>query len=82
MKLLPLLFLLTGCSDLPRLDRVDFTSEADSSFMVACSKGNCHERAEAICSRQGFAKYDIIEETRGDELGEGRGVVIQCKEKA
>ena len=58
---------------------VNMVNEGDSSFVVACAPPACAKRAAAICQKQGFSKYDILEQRQGDDLGEGGGVVVQCK---
>jgi len=68
---------LGGCSYTP--GPVDMVNEGDSSFVVTCAPSTCAKRATAICQQQGFSKYDILERRQGDDLGEGGGIVIQCK---
>jgi hypothetical protein len=68
---------LGGCGNLP--ERVDMIAAGDTSFMVFCTASTCGERATDICHAQGFSRYDIVDRLKGDELGEGGGIVIQCK---
>jgi hypothetical protein len=71
-------FALGGCGNAP--ERVDMIAEGDTSFTVFCAATPaCRQRATDICRAQGYSRYDILEQLRGDELGEGRGIVIQCK---
>jgi hypothetical protein len=70
-------FGLGSCGNLP--ERVDLIAEGDTSFMVFCAASACGKRAADICHAQGYSHYDILEQLQGDDLGEGRGVVIQCK---
>ena len=68
---------LGSCGSLP--ERVDMVAEGDTSFTVFCVPSACRQRAADLCHAQGYAHYDILEQLKGDELGEGRGIVIQCK---
>jgi hypothetical protein len=70
-------FGLGGCGSAP--ERVDMIAEGDSSFTVFCATAACGQKAANICHAQGYPHYDILDELKGDELGEGRGIVIQCK---
>ena len=67
---------LGGCAYSP--GPVDWVAEGDSSFIVTCAPSACAQRATAICNAQGFSRYEILERRRGDDLGEGGGIVIQC----
>jgi hypothetical protein len=58
---------------------VEMITEGDSNFIVTCAPSACAQRATAICQAQGFSRYDIVERRQGDDLGEGGGIVIQCK---
>jgi len=68
---------LGGCGNLP--DRVDMIADGDTSFMVFCTASTCRERATDICRAQGYSRYDILDRLKADDLGEGGGIVIQCK---
>ena len=57
----------------------NFVTERDSSFIVTCVPSACAQRATAICQAQGYSRYDILERRRGDDLGEGDAIVVQCK---
>jgi hypothetical protein len=57
----------------------NFVTEGDSSFIVNCAPSACAQRATAICRAQGYSRYDILERRRGDDLGEGGSIVVQCK---
>jgi hypothetical protein len=57
----------------------NFVTEGDSSFLVTCAPSACAQRANAICRAQGYSRYDILERRRGDDLGEGGAIVVQCK---
>ena len=68
---------LAGCDYSP--GPPNFVTERDSSFIVTCVPSACAQRATAICQAQGYSRYDILERTRGDDLGEGGAIVVQCK---
>jgi hypothetical protein len=68
---------LGGCDNSP--DRVNLVADGDTSFMVTCAASACGQRAAEICHAQGYSRYDILERTKGDDLGEGGGIIIQCK---
>jgi hypothetical protein len=54
-------------------------AEGDSSFMVYCAASACAKKATDRCHAQGFSRYDTVEQVKGDEQGEGGGIVVQCK---
>jgi hypothetical protein len=68
---------LGGCDYSP--GPPNFVTERDSSFIVACVLSKCGQKATAICRDQGYSHYDILEQRKGDELGEGSAIVVQCK---
>jgi hypothetical protein len=68
---------LGSCGSAP--ERVDMIADGDTSFMVFCSASTCGQRAASICHTQGYSHYDVLDQLKGDDLGEGRGIVIQCK---
>jgi hypothetical protein len=70
-------FGLGSCGNAP--ERVELIAEGDSSFVVFCAASACGKRAADICHAQGYSQYEILERLQGDDLGEGRGIVIQCK---
>jgi hypothetical protein len=66
---------LEGCGNAP--ERVDMIADGDTSFMVFCAASTCGQRASNICHAQGYSHYDILDQLNGDELGEGKGIIIQ-----
>jgi hypothetical protein len=73
-----LCFGLGSCANAP--ERVDLIAEGDTKFTVFCAAAPaCRQRAADLCRAQGYSLYDILEQLKGDELGEGRGIVIECK---
>jgi hypothetical protein len=70
---------LGSCGTAP--ERVEMIAEGDTSFTVFCtSPPDCRKRAAKLCQAQGVGPlYDILEQLKGDELGEDRGIVIQCR---
>jgi hypothetical protein len=69
---------LGGCGDYAP-PPVNLVTEGDSSFIVTCAPSACAKRATAICQAQGYPNYVILERRQGDDLGEGGGIVVQCK---
>ena len=68
---------LAGCGNAP--ERVDMIAEGDSRFMLHCAPSDCRKRATDTCQAQGYSRYDVVEQVKGDEQGEGGGLTIQCK---
>jgi hypothetical protein len=68
---------LGGCDYSP--GPVNLVTDGDSSFIVTCAPSACAKRATAICQDQGYPNYIVLERRPGDDLGEGGGIVIQCK---
>jgi hypothetical protein len=70
---------LSGCSEFNSLGRINLVADNDTTFMVVCAGDACAQKASETCKAQGYSRYDIVDQTQGDDLGEARGVVIQCK---
>jgi hypothetical protein len=77
MLLCALSVALGGCGY--SADRVDMVADGDTNFTVYCpTTSACRQKATDRCKEQGYAHFDIVETLKGDDLGEGKGVVIQC----
>jgi hypothetical protein len=78
MLLCALSFGLGGCGN--SADRVDMVAEGDTNFTVYCATMSaCRQKATDRCQEQGYPHFDIVETLKGDDLGEGKGVAIQCR---
>ena len=61
-------------------ERVEMIAPGDTNFTVYCTTTfACRQRATDLCQAQGYPRYDIMEQLKGDELGEGSGIAIQCR---
>jgi hypothetical protein len=70
-------FGLGSCGYAP--ERVEMIAPGDTNFTVYCATTSaCRQRATDLCQAQGYPHYDIMEQLKGDEVGEGRGIAIQC----
>jgi hypothetical protein len=71
-------FGLCSCGDAP--EHIELIAPGDTNFTVFCATASvCRQRATDRCKAQGFSHFDILEQLNGDDLGEGKGVVIQCR---
>jgi hypothetical protein len=78
ISLCALSFGLESCGYAP--ERVEMIVPGETNFTVYCTTTSaCRERATDLCQAQGYPRYNITEQFKGDELGEGSGIAIQCR---
>jgi hypothetical protein len=74
-------FALTSCGNAP--EHVDTIAPGGTSFTVFCATTTvCRERAAEQCKARGYSHFDIVGQLNGDGVDEGKGIIIQCKDKA